>query len=188
MPITSVTSDPKALTLTVVGDYPVPLDRLWDAWADPRQLEKFWGPETWPARFTRHDMAVGCRSEYYMTGPDGTRSAGWWRYLAVEPKRRIEIEDGFSGANGQDNMNMPTMRIVFNFEATDTGSRFTSVTRFPSLEAMEELVKMGMLEGMRSALGQMDGVLADLASFAASLATEAEILSDTTVRITRSPS
>ena len=185
MPITSVTSDPKALTLTVVGDYPVPLDRLWDAWADPRQLEKFWGPETWPARFTRHDMAVGGRSEYYMTGPDGTRSAGWWRYLAVEPKRRIEIEDGFSDANGQDNMNMPTMRIVFNFEATDTGSRFTSVTRFPSLEAMEELVKMGMLEGMRSALGQMDGVLADLASFAASLATEAEILSDTTVRITR---
>ncbi len=185
MPITSVTSDPKALTLTVVGDYPVSLDRLWDAWADPRQLEKFWGPETWPARFTRHDMAVGGRSEYYMTGPDGTRAAGWWRFLAVEPKRRIEVEDGFADEAGRPNATMPTMRIEFRFEATGTGSRFTSVTRFTSIESMEELVKMGMLEGMQSALGQMDGVLADLASFASSRATEAEILSDTTVRITR---
>ena len=46
MPITSVTSDPAALTLTVVAEYPVPVERLWEAYADPRQLERFWGPET----------------------------------------------------------------------------------------------------------------------------------------------
>src|SRR5690606_157154 len=67
MPITSVTSDAESLTLTVVGDYPVPIQRLWDAYADPRQLEKFWGPEGWPATFTRHDMAVGGMAQYYMT-------------------------------------------------------------------------------------------------------------------------
>ncbi len=52
MPITSVASDAMALTLTVVADYPVPVERLWDAYADPRQIEKFWGPEQWPAQFT----------------------------------------------------------------------------------------------------------------------------------------
>jgi uncharacterized protein YndB with AHSA1/START domain len=40
MPITSVTKDPEKLTLTVVADFPVPQKRLWDAWADPRQLER----------------------------------------------------------------------------------------------------------------------------------------------------
>ena len=59
MPITSVTSDAAALTLTIVADYPVPVARLWEAYADPRQLERFWGPVEWPATFTRHDMAVG---------------------------------------------------------------------------------------------------------------------------------
>jgi hypothetical protein len=44
MPITSVTKDPEKLTLTVVADFPVPQKRPWDAWADPRQLERFWGP------------------------------------------------------------------------------------------------------------------------------------------------
>lgn len=77
------------------------------------------------------------------------------------------------------------MRMVFTFEPTSTGSRLTSVTYFPSTEAMERLVSMGMLEGMQSALGQLDDVLADLASFAADRATGTQILDDSRVRITR---
>lgn len=185
MPITSVTSDAQALTLTVIGDYPVSVERLWEAYADPRQLEKFWGPETWPATFTRHDMAPGGRSQYYMTGPDGSQSHGWWRFVAVEHGRLIEVEDGFAHEDGRPNADMPAMRMVFSFVQTNNGSRFTSVTYFPSVEAMERLVKMGMVEGMKSAVGQLDDVLADLASFAAGRATEAQILSDTQVRISR---
>jgi len=185
MPITSITSDPASLTLTVVADYPVPVERLWDAYADPRQLERFWGPEQWPARFTRHDMAVGGRSLYHMTGPDGTVSRGWFRFLAVEPLKRIAVEDGFSDEAGNESAGMPAMHMTFDFESTPGGSRFTSVTRFPSLDAMERLVQMGMMEGMRSAMGQIDACLADLASFAASRATEAQLLSDTQARVSR---
>jgi uncharacterized protein YndB with AHSA1/START domain len=185
MPITTVTSNADDLTLTVIGDYPVPVQRLWDAYADPRQLEKFWGPETWPATFTRHDMSAGGRSEYYMTGPDGTRARGWWRFLAVEPGRRFEVEDGFAHDDGRPNDAMPTMRMVFSFEPTTRGSRMTGVTYFPSVEAMQQLAEMGMVEGLRSALGQLDGLLADLAAFAASRATAAQVLNDTQVRIAR---
>lgn len=185
MPITSVTSDAQNLTITVIGDYPVPVQRLWEAYADPRQLEKFWGPEGWPATFTRHDVATGGRSEYWMAGPDGEKSRGWWRFLAVDPGRGFEVEDGFAHEDGRPNDQMPSMRMTFNFEATKDGSRMTSVTHFPSVAAMEQLLQMGMMEGMKSALGQLDGVLSDLASFAASRATEAKILSDTQVRITR---
>lgn len=185
MPITTVSSDPKALTLTVVADYPVTVERLWEAYADPRQLERFWGPVEWPATFMRHDMAVGGESHYYMSGPAGERSRGWFRFLKVEPLRCFEVEDGFAYEDGRPNTEMPTMRMVFNFEKTMTGSRFTSVTHFPSIEAMEQLVQMGMMEGMRSAMSQIDVVLADLASFAASRATEAQLLSDTQVRVSR---
>lgn len=170
MPITSVTSDEDALSLTVIGEYPVPVERLWDAYADPRQLERFWGPETWPATFTRHDMAVGGRSEYRMTGPDGSTSRGWWRFLAVEPVRRFEVEDGFSHEDGRPNADMPTMRMIFTFEPTSTGSRLTSVAHFASLAAMERLVGMGMIDGLRSALGQLDAVLAEPAPAGASRA------------------
>jgi uncharacterized protein YndB with AHSA1/START domain len=185
MPITSVASDASALTLTVIADYPVPVARLWDAYADPRQLERFWGPEQWPATFTRHDMAVGGYSHYYMTGPDGMRAGGWFHFLAVEHGRQFEVEDGFADETGAPNASMPTMRMVFSFTSTTTGSRMTSVTTFPSVESMEELVKMGMMEGLQSAMGQIDAVVADLTSFAASRATEAQLLTETQVRVSR---
>lgn len=161
MPITSVTSDPQTLTLTVVGDYPVSVERLWEAYSDPRQLERFWGPETWPAKFTRHDFVVGGQAHNTMTGPDGATSSGWWRFLAIERPRLIEIEDGFSARDGSPDTSMPSMRMTFTFEATTSGARFVGVTRFASLESMEQLVKMGMVEGLRSAMGQLDTVLAD---------------------------
>ena len=167
MPITSVVSDEDALPSTVVADYPVPVARLWDAYADPRQLERFWGPREWPATFTRHDMAGGGMSNYYMTGPDGTKAYGWWRFLSIAPQQHIEVEDGFSDEHGQPNADMPSMRMVFSFEATAAGSRFTSVTYFPSVEAMERLVQMGMLEGMRSAMSQIDDVLAEMGTHGA---------------------
>lgn len=159
MPITNVTSDPVALTLTVVGEYPVPLERLWAAYADPRQLERFWGPETWPATFTRHDMTPGGRAEYYMTGPDGTRAHGWWRFVTVDPPNRFEVEDGFSNDDGSPNEQMPAMRMVFTFEDKVGGSRVTAVTTFPSTAAMEQVLQMGMIEGFKSAMGQLDDVL-----------------------------
>lgn len=185
MPVTSVTSDPEALTLTLIGDYPVPVERLWEAWTDPRQLERFWGPPGWPATFTRHDMAVGGRSEYHMTGPDGERAAGYWVFEAIDPGKRIEVLDGFAGEDGSPNTEMPTMRMRMAFEATDTGSRLVSVTSFPDLATMEQLSEMGMVDGATAAFGQMDDVLADLASFAAELPTAAQLLDDTHVRISR---
>jgi uncharacterized protein YndB with AHSA1/START domain len=185
MPITEVISNAADFTLKIVADYPVPVERLWEAYSDPRQIERFWGPEQWPARFTRHDMAVGGQSHYYMTGPDGTRSSGYWRFLSVEPGKRFEVEDGFAEDGGAPKADMPSMRMVFEFSSTPSGSRLENVTYFPSLEAMEELVKMGMMEGMKSAMGQIDAVLLDLKTFASTMPTEAQILNDTQIRVSR---
>ncbi|CAM3624853.1 SRPBCC family protein [Smaragdicoccus niigatensis] len=185
MPISSVTSNPENLTLTVIGDYAVSLTRLWDAWTDPRKLEKFWGPQTWPATFTRHDMAAGGQSAYYMTGPEGETAHGWWRFLTVEPSKLVEIEDGFAHPDGTPNDTLPTTRFSVSFEETESGSRFTILTSFSSIEDMEQLTKMGMVEGMQDALSQLDAVLADLATFSANLPTHTQILSDTQVRISR---
>jgi len=87
MPLMSFTKDPENLTMTVVAEFAATLERVWDAYADPRQLEKFWGPVEWPATFTRHDFAVGGRSDYYMTGPDGEKTGGSWTFTAVDPHR-----------------------------------------------------------------------------------------------------
>lgn len=185
MPITSVEKDLDALTMTVVADFAATRERLWEAYTDPRQIEKFWGPVEWPATFTRHDVFVGGRSEYFMTGPDGERSTGFWEFLAVDDGKFFEVRDGFADKNGQENTAMPSMHMTFSFEDTDDGSRLVTTTQFGSLDQLEQLLDMGMEEGMASAMGQIDRVLADLESFAAGRGTDQQILSDTQVRISR---
>ena len=164
MPVTSVTSDPENLTLTAVGDYAVSVERLWQAWADPRQLERFWGPPGWPATFTRHELRAGGRCLYQMTGPGGEQSCGYWQVELVEPQVRFVVQNGFATPDGAPNDAMPSMRMEVTFETTPSGSRFTSHTTFPSLEALESLLAMGMREGMTAALGQLDDVLANPAA------------------------
>ena len=185
MPVTSIESDSDALTTTVIADFPVPLSRLWGAYADPRKLERFWGPPTYPAQFFRHDFAKGGRSSYTMTGPEGDQHSGYLEWVEITPKSGFEVLDGFANPDGTPNTQMPNMRMFFEFTSTTEGARMSTTTHFPSLQAMEQLIEMGAIEGTREAMGQMDEVLADLRTFASDLPAHAQILSDTQVRVSR---
>jgi uncharacterized protein YndB with AHSA1/START domain len=189
MPVTSVTKDPENLTLTVVADFAASVQRVWDAYTDPRQIEKFWGPPEWPATFTRHDVFPGGRTNYFMTGPDGSSHGGYWDWIDVKAPEgegaSFEVRDGFANPDGTPNTDMPTGRMVIHFEPTDAGSRVTVTSFHNSADEFAQVIEMGQEEGMREAMGQIDAVLADLTSFAHGVGTKTDILSDTTVRISR---
>lgn len=185
MPVTSVEKDFDALTIVIVAEFPVPLRRLWDAYADPRQIERFWGPTTYPAKFHRHDFVVGGHTNYTMTGPDGDTSSGFWEFLAVDAPHHFEVIDGFTSADGTPNLDMPTMRMTFDFTATDTGSRLTNTTYFNAADEYTKLLEMGMEEGTLSAMSQIDDVVTDEHSFAAGQPAGSQVLDETTVRVAR---
>jgi uncharacterized protein YndB with AHSA1/START domain len=56
---------------------------------------------------------------------------------------------------------------------------------FDSVEALEQVVAMGVIEGTKMAMSQLDTVLQDLREFAQGKGTIVELLDDTHVRITR---
>lgn len=70
------------------------------------------------------------------------------------------MEDGFADDAGIPNPDMPTtrMRVVLG-ERAGGGTRVDIVSTFSSLEQMEQLISMGMEEGLRAAMGQMDALL-----------------------------
>jgi len=160
MPVTKIATDPANLTITAIGDYPVTVARLWTAFADARQIEQFWGPPGWPATFSRHDMAVGGRTDWAMHGPDGEVTRGFWTYLRVQEGLLFEVTDQFMNEDGTPVEEMPGLTMLVRFEETDAGSRFVAISTFPSVEALEMFAAMGAAEGWEAILVQLDDVLA----------------------------
>lgn len=161
MPITDVRTDTDALTMAVESEWNATVEAVWDLWADPRKLERWWGPPTWPATVVDHDLRPAGRVSYFMTGPDGEKSSGYWEVQRVEAPHTLEVRDGFADDGGNPNDNMPAMTMTTTIEDIGDGrTRMTTVTQFPSLEALEQLLEMGMDEGMRQAMSQIEAVLA----------------------------
>jgi uncharacterized protein YndB with AHSA1/START domain len=158
MTVTQVDKDPQALTMTMTAEFDQPVEHAWQLFADARRLERWWGPPTWPATFTEHELTPGAVSEYYMTGPDGERAGGWWRIRSVDAPRALEFDDGF-GSPGDETMPVMIMRVTLS-EREGGGTRLVLETTYPSAEAMEQVLSMGMEEGLTLAMGQMDAILA----------------------------
>jgi len=157
MTVVGTHRDDAALTLTFVAEFDAAVERVWEVWRDPRQLERWWGPPTWPATFARHDFTLGGRSRYHMTGPEGRTSHGWWLITAIEAPHRLELDDGFADEDGEP-VGEPTHTVV-TIEALGAGARMTTVTRFATIEQLESVVATGAVEAMRLAMGQIDGLL-----------------------------
>ena len=164
MTVTSVHKDPKALTMKITAELDATVERAWQLWADPRQLERWWGPPTYPATVVDHDLVPGGRVSYFMTSPDGDKFHGYWDVLAVEAPTRLELKDGFADDSGAPNDALPvTASVVTLTEREDGGTVMAIEAKFPSTEAMEQLLEMGMDEGMQAAMSQIPGILAGAA-------------------------
>jgi uncharacterized protein YndB with AHSA1/START domain len=161
MTVVGSTKDTETLTFAIVAELAAPPQRVWQLWSDPRQLERWWGPPTWPATFERHEVEVGGSSHYFMTGPEGEKARGWWRFVTVDEPSSLEFDDGFSDESGEPDPAMPVTRARVALEPIPTGTRMTITSQFATLEQMEQLVQMGMAEGMTEAMGQMDAILAE---------------------------
>jgi uncharacterized protein YndB with AHSA1/START domain len=160
MSVVSVEKDPDSLSLTLVAEFDAPIERVWQLWADPRQLERWWGPPTHPATVETHRLATGGEVTYFMTGPEGERSRGWWSVTAVDEPRSLEFTDGFAHQDGTPNAKTPTTAVRMRLTEQGSATRMELRFVFASSEHMERLERGGAFEIFPQSVGQMDAILA----------------------------
>ena len=159
MPVTDVSHDLDNLTLTITADFAAPVQRIWQVYADPRQLEKVWGPPTYPATVVDHDLTPGGRVNYFMTGPEGDKHAGYWKITEVDEPRSFTFEDGFADLDFTPNPNMPVSTNVYTFTEHDGGTRAVYAGKYETAEGLQQVLDMGVVEGATSAINQIDDLL-----------------------------
>ena len=161
MPVTDVQHDLDALTLTITADFAAPVERVWEVYADPRQLERVWGPPTCPATFVDHDLSPGGRMNYYMSTPEGERYYGYWTVNAVDGPRAFTYQDGFAvDETFAPDTELPESANQVALTGTDSGTRATYTSTYSTAEALEQVLAMGVVEGAASAINQIDDLVA----------------------------
>jgi uncharacterized protein YndB with AHSA1/START domain len=160
MTVTSVDKDFDKLTLTLTAEFDVTVERAWQLWADPRQLERWWGPPTYPATVEEHDLTPGGDVTYYMTSPEGEKHRGYWRITAVNPPKELDLIDGFANPDGSPNTEIATTTTQVRLSEHNGGTRMELRAVYDTREQMEQVMQMGMEEGIKLAVGQIDAILA----------------------------
>jgi uncharacterized protein YndB with AHSA1/START domain len=162
MTVTAVQKSRENLTMTINAEFDASPARVWQLWEDPRQLERWWGPPTYPATVDSHDLRPGGRVEYHMTGPKGDQPRGYWDVIETDPPRSLLFRDGFANDDGTPNDAMPRNEARVTIEEIGGGrTRMSIESHFPSAAAMDQVLAMGMEEGITQAVGQIDAILAE---------------------------
>ncbi len=160
MTVTRVDKDFDTLTLTLIAEFDSPVERVWQLWADPRKLERWWGPPNCPATVEEHEFTPGGSVRYSMALPDGGTTRGWWRVTAIDPPTSLAFTDGWSDADGTPNPALPTNDVQVRLTEREGGTRMEMRSVFSSYDHMEQVLRMGAAEGLQQAIGQMDAILA----------------------------
>jgi uncharacterized protein YndB with AHSA1/START domain len=147
--VTRVEKDYDALTLTLIAEFDAAIEQVWELWADPRKLERWWGPPSHPATVHRHELEVGGEVAYSMAGG----SPGWWRITAVEAPRALAFTDGWAGRDG------PTTAVRVRLDERAGRTRMELRFAFASSEHMDQLRRGGAFEIFPQSVTQMDALL-----------------------------
>jgi uncharacterized protein YndB with AHSA1/START domain len=164
MTIRSVDKNAEAKTLVIAAEFTASVADVWQLWADPRLLERWWGPPEFPATFDQHDLTPGGTITYVMSDPDGEhRLDGTWKVVEVDAPTRLVVEDAIVDEDGTPSDGGPT-RMEIDIHAAGDKTRMILTTHFHSLQAMEQTLATGFEEGIKICMSQIDTLLADVAA------------------------
>lgn len=143
-----------------------PIEKVWQAYTDKDTFEKWWGPEGWETTAKEFDFKPGGRVHYGMKCVDerqgewfGQTSWGVMDIQSVDLSKSFTYKDYFSDDQGVLNTEMPAILVANEFVEEDGKTKITSTSLADSAEQIEELIKMGMVEGFSSQLNKLDQML-----------------------------
>jgi uncharacterized protein YndB with AHSA1/START domain len=150
----------KELTLSRV--FNAPRELVFEAFSTCEHLKNWWGPRLWPTSYCEIDFRPGGVWRYCLRGPNGEESWGKAVYREIVKPERIIYNDAFSDKDGNIAKSTPQMLITVTFDKQGAKTKLTSVTQFDSVDYMEKILKMGVVQGINETWDRLEEHLATL--------------------------
>jgi uncharacterized protein YndB with AHSA1/START domain len=155
-------------TLTLSRQFDAPRDLVFDAFSDCEHLAQWWGPRGWELTHCEIDFRPGGQWHYCMNSEaDDMESWGLEEYEEIERPATIKYVDYFSDEQGNKNMDMPAAPTVVTFTESDGVTTLESITEYATEKDLQQVLEMGVEEGVRQTWERLDEALVDWVTRAA---------------------
>lgn len=119
-----------------------PRERVFQAWTDPAQIARWFGPDGFAVESLECDIRPGGRWRFVFTGPDGTRYDNRMVFLRIEAPRLIEME------HGSDRDDDPArFHVTVTFDSQADGKTVLTMRQLhPTPEQRDATIRFGAVE------------------------------------------
>ena len=150
--------------LILKRSFNAPISSVWRAWTEAELLDQWWAPKPWKSETSHMEFKVGGCRLYAMVGPEGEKHIGRTDYRSIDFLTLFSGEDAFCDENGHVNSSLPIAKFQNEFSSISENTLVTVTTEYASEESLQQVIDMGMKEGLNMAYENLDKVLKNLIS------------------------
>lgn len=125
----------KSNTLEIERIYDAPVEAVWDAWTDVKQVAQWWGPRGFTLTTKSKELKVGGQWIYTMHGPDGVDYPNITTYHEIIPYSKLVYDHGATPTSP------PMFRVEVTFSKYKGKTKMQMKMIFDSIETAEESKK-----------------------------------------------
>lgn len=145
--------------LKVERTFNAPIALVWRAWTEADLLDQWWAPEPWKSETSHMDFSEGGHRLYAMVGPEGEKHLARTDYKSISHHHEFSGHDSFCDEKGDINPEMPVSKFNNNFEDANQKTYVTIISEYASEEHLQQVIQMGMKEGLSMAFDNLDSTL-----------------------------
>lgn len=154
--------DKEKNTITVKREFAAKRPLVWDCHTKSELLDKWFAPKPLTTKTKSMDFSEGGHWHYAMVDPAGIEYWGYTEYVKIKPIDSYKTLDAFSDESGTINPDLPRANWVVTFSDKGDHTLVQTVVTYASLEGLEQVLQMGMKEGLTSTLERLDELLFSL--------------------------
>lgn len=146
-----------------------PQELVFKMFSEPEHLVRWWGPEGWQTENRVFNFKPNGVWHYCMRCIDenqgefyGQESWGKAVYQEIIVPEKIVYTDVFADEEGHAVDGMPEITVTMTFIEHEGKTKLITRSRFASIEALQQVMKMGIIQGFSSQFIRLDLVLEEL--------------------------
>lgn len=146
-------------TITIKRSFAAKRQMVWDCYTKSELLDRWFAPKPLTTKTKFMEFSEGGHWHYAMVEPNGQEYWGRMDYQTIEPIDNYTSLDGFCDDTGTLNPAFPRSKWNVTFSDVVTHTLVETVVSYASSEALQQVINMGLKEGLTSTMERLDELL-----------------------------